>query len=109
MAIDLETESTVNLARACREHIPRYTGKVISPQTAYRWIRPGILAADGVRVRLEAVKLCRDFVTTEAAIHRFFDELVRRSNVQPAADGAAEVRTAAELKATGLMTKTTEA
>ena len=98
--IDLKHEETISIGRACREDIPEYTGKPFSPQTACRWIKRGVLAADGTRVHLEAVLIGRSYVTTRPAVKRMFDELQQRSGVQPATDDTA---TEASLKSLGLL------
>ena len=55
MTLDLETEKTITLATACSEVVPRFTGNAITAQTAARWIKYGIQAGDGSRVKLAAV------------------------------------------------------
>ena len=90
-SIDLRNEKSISLGVACRDVIPEYTGKPVSPQSGYRYIRRGILAGDGQRVRLGAVKVGRCHVTTREAVARFFDELAARS-------GGAVVRNDATVK-----------
>ena len=103
MPIDLSREQTVTIAVARKQLIPRIGDKPISPATAYRWIDPGVLAGDGTRVRLSAVKLGRTLVTTREAVQRFLAELTRRSHVEPTGDQALPEETTARLRAEGLL------
>ena len=100
MSIDLQHEESISLGQTCREVIAEYIGTPISPQTGYRWIKPGVRAADGTRVRLEAIRVGRGYVTTRAAVKRFFGELAQRSGVQPVTDDSA---TEASLKSLNLL------
>jgi hypothetical protein len=103
MPIDLSREQTVTIAVARKQLIPRIGDKPISPATAYRWINPGVLAEDGTRVRLSAVKLGRTLVTTREAVGRFLDELTRRSQAEPASDQEMPAETKARLRAEKLL------
>jgi hypothetical protein len=106
MAINLAKERPVSIKLARQTLFPQPNGSPISPATSYRWIGKGILAKDGQRVRLEAVRLGRELVTTEAAVQRFLDELVRRSGVEPSRDNELSPSLAGELAAAGLLEST---
>jgi hypothetical protein len=56
----------------------------LDPSTLVRWVLRGNLARDGRRVRLEAVRFGGTWMTSEAALKRFFAALT----AQPAADPA---------------------
>lgn len=103
MPIDLIREQPVSISAARKTLIPRLSGSPISPATGYRWIRWGVLAGDGCRVRLEAVKLGRVLVTTREAVARFLDELARRSGVQPSSERESQQEISAQLVAAGLL------
>ena len=79
MPIDLLREQPVTVVFARKTLIPHFGDKPISPVTASRWIENGVLAGDGSRVRLEAVKIGRQFMTTRESVRRLFEELTRRS------------------------------
>ena len=103
MAIDLIHEQSVSIAFARNRLIPELNGKAISPATAYRWIDKGVLAGDGVRVRLEAVKVGRNLVTTEESVQRLLDELTRRSAVTPTSDSRLSSEVTEDLRSNGLL------
>jgi hypothetical protein len=105
MSIDLLSESTVSLNYARRKLIPVLNRKPISPPTIYRWIGKGVLAGDGSRVKLEAVRVGRSFVTTREAVKRFFDELARRSGCETVTpdDDELPAETEHSLRAKGLL------
>ena len=68
MPIDLVNEQPISIAVARRKYIPRINYGPISPATASRWINKGVLAGDGTRVRLEAVKVGRSLMTTKESV-----------------------------------------
>lgn len=102
---DLKTAKSIRLSSACDSGIADYVGHPISPQTAARWVRRGLVAADGVRVFLRAAKIGRALFTTDEAIDEFFAELTRRTGKMNADDDSelSDARTAAQLKAAGLV------
>lgn len=103
MPIDLVNEQPISIAVARRKYIPRINHGPISPATASRWINKGVLAGDGTRVRLEAVKVGRSLMTTKESVDRFLNQLVRHSaNGIPQVPGQKE-ETRARLLAEGLL------
>ena len=108
MPIDLIREQPITIAVARTQHLPRLGGRTISPTTAYRWISKGVLAGDGTRVRLSAVKLGRSLMTTREAVERFLGELTLRSSSTPSLDEASQVETRAKLLAQGLFAEEPE-
>lgn len=64
--------------------------KKIAIATVFRWITRGLPAAVGGRVRLEAVRRGRKWLTSRAALRRFFAAL-------PTSSSASEVSTADSL------------
>ena len=55
MSIQLKDEQPLSVPAACEDEIPKFLGAPISAQTLYRWISKGLVAGDGMRIRLEAV------------------------------------------------------
>ena len=51
--------------------------------TVYRWLFKGLPAADGGRVRLEAVRRGKSWLTSRAAIRRFFAQLPTNGDATP--------------------------
>jgi len=47
----------------------------LQPSTIFRWIAKGLPAAEGGRVRLEAIRRGRRWLTSRAAVRRFFAAL----------------------------------
>lgn len=88
MNLDFRPENCITLAIARRKFLPRPNDKLVSPATSYRYVTRGILAADGSRVRLPAVKFGRSIVTTPEAVAWFLDELVRRTGDKPPSPAA---------------------
>ena len=61
----------LSLAKAAR-HIPPFrNNKPTSPSTIYRWIAVGVTLANGMRLRLEAIRLGGRWLTSTQAIERF--------------------------------------
>jgi hypothetical protein len=58
-------------------------GRPMAPETIIRWITVGVMAPTGTRVRLEAVRLGRRWVTDSAAIARFVTALTASPAGQP--------------------------
>ena len=46
-----------------------------NPSTVFRWVQKGLPSGYGVRVRLEAIKRGKKWLTTAAAVARFFAAL----------------------------------
>lgn len=74
VGIDLGSEHVISLAEAARS-VPASQGKSVNPATVWRWIRKGLLAGDGRRVRLAAAKLGGRWVTSREALQRFLEAL----------------------------------
>lgn len=66
----------LSIAEACA-HIQRLTGQRKRPSTnsIWRWMRRGVRARNGQRVRLDHVRVGARLHTTTAAIEQFFAEL----------------------------------
>jgi len=103
MPIDLINEQPMSIAVARRQYIPSIDHRPISPATAYRWIHKGVLAGDGTRIRLEAAKVGRSFMTTKEAVDRFLNQLVRHSQDEIEQDPGLKEETRARLLAEGLL------
>jgi len=69
------TNSMFPLRHARKKFLLGADGKPVHPSTVHRWVRKGILAPDGSRVRLEVRYIGRTPMTSHAAIDRFFDAL----------------------------------
>ena len=71
LPIDLSTETLIGLPAAANR-LPAYRGgRPVSPSTLWRWIFTGVQLPDGSRVRLEAIRLGRRWLTSLEAIARF--------------------------------------
>lgn len=90
----------LNLARNYAP-ISARTGRPLHPSVLHRWVKHGLLAADGSRVRLTAVKAGGMVCTSIAALDEFFAILTAKAGlaVPRTADDAT---TSAELVAAGL-------
>ena len=61
-----------------RNHIPRRRGAArIHPSTVHRWMRRGIRARSGHRIRLECLRVGSRLLTSEEALTRFFEEVAK--------------------------------
>lgn len=69
----METQA-FSLSAAAR-HIRRTYGQRTHLSTVWRWMRNGVVAADGTRVRLEYQRVGRRMLTTPEAIEAFFRAL----------------------------------
>jgi hypothetical protein len=58
----------ISLIELARQHS-------VNPSTAFRWVLRGLPAGDGTRVRLEALRRGKRWLTTAAAVARFFGAL----------------------------------
>jgi hypothetical protein len=65
---------------------PASSGKRMHRAAVWRWVRDGLKSADGSRVRLEALRMGRRWVTSKQAVGRFFRRL---SDARRASDGGA--------------------
>ena len=101
--LDLRSEKPLKLSAACRTVIAEFVGGPVAPQTAVRWVHRGLLAADGTRVVLQAVKVGRSYLTSEAAVERFFALLARHTaDARDTSGCLADSETDARLRAVGL-------
>lgn len=100
--LDLRSEQPLKLSVACRTVIADYVGSPVSPQTAVRWIHRGLLAGDRTRIVLQAVKVGRNYLTTEAAVERFFTRLAQHTTDTAEIPEVVDAETEASLKAAGL-------
>ena len=83
VAIEVADGDAVGTTEIARE-------KHLKISTIFRWISKGLPSADGSRVRLEAVRRGRTWLTSRAAMRRFFAAL-------PTSSSASEVSTADSL------------
>lgn len=70
-----------------------------NPSTITNWIQKGCTAADGTRVKLEGVRIGYKWMTSEAALNRFFERLsaigeTAREHVIPPTDRRKQVAAA---------------
>jgi hypothetical protein len=110
--IDLSNEDTFSLALAAQTIRPGRNGKRTHISTLIRWITRGARAADGSRVRLEAVRLGGRWLTSREALQRFAERLTPRLDDQhhappsgartPSARQRASERAARKLKEMGV-------
>jgi hypothetical protein len=75
--IDLQNERTLSLAQAAREPLfpPGRNGAKPTLSCILRWILNGVNGPTGDRIRLEAVRLGRRWITSREAIQRFAERL----------------------------------
>jgi Protein of unknown function (DUF1580) len=76
--IDFTQEHPIPLAAAARLVPAARNGKRTHLSTLLRWIQTGAKAADGSRVRLEAIRLGGRWLTSREALQRFADRLTPR-------------------------------
>ena len=75
MAIDPLTEKLRPFVEAAGRLPALRGGKSVNPSTVWRWVKRGVRARNGVRVRLEAIKVGGTLCTSDAALVRFFNAL----------------------------------
>jgi hypothetical protein len=82
------------------------SGRPLARQAAWRWVTKGVAGPDGKRVRLEAIRVGRRWMTSVAAVARFFARTTGRQEAPrpPAARAPAPIlpSTCATLSALGL-------
>jgi hypothetical protein len=89
--IDLATETTIPLSKIPKRfpHLGRggadACGGRLCFSTVWRWVSKGVLGPGGRRVKLEALKLGGQLVTTEQALQRFAESLTPGVEPPPAA------------------------
>lgn len=106
---DLLNETLISLAAAGRRLPGHRDNRSTNPSTIWRWVRTGALAADGRRVRLEAVRLGSRWLTSVEALARFAEALTAGTAPEalagrsptPAARRAASERAGRELERRG--------
>lgn len=108
-ASDSEVERPQSLSYARRNWIPfPRNGNPINPSTIWRWIRFGVLAPTGQRVKLEVIYVGRTPMVTRAACARFIDAVTEaHRNSQDrivARDTARPEATRRKLEKVGLIT-----
>jgi hypothetical protein len=87
--IDLANETTIPLSKIPKRfpHLGRDDGegggKRLCFSTVWRWVSKGVLGPDGRRVKLEALKLGGQLVTTEQALQRFAEQLTPPAEDRP--------------------------
>jgi hypothetical protein len=73
--IDLASETTFPLTKACGLVEPARAGAKTHISTLVRWITVGARGPGGQRIRLEAVRLGGRWLTSREALQRFADRL----------------------------------
>ncbi|OQA02992.1 MAG: hypothetical protein BWY69_00723 [Planctomycetes bacterium ADurb.Bin401] len=76
MSIDLKTENLVTLNQASKL-LPRVDGKRIHISTLWRWCKKGLKG-----INLEYVRTGSKIITSQEAMQRFFDALVKLDKTQ---------------------------
>ncbi len=71
----LLSETLISFGQAARRLPPCREGKPVSPSTPFRWAKNGIRRADGVLVRLEAIRAGGRWLTSAEALARFCERL----------------------------------
>jgi hypothetical protein len=99
-------EPLISLSQAAARFPGHRGAERLHPATMTRWILRGVLAVDGRRVKLEAIRLGCRWLTSEPALQRFADALSTppADSVPtriPTARQKASARAAAELRAMG--------
>ena len=95
----------VALSDARRMLIPcRPDGKPINPSTVWRWIKKGLDALDGERIKLEVIYVGRTPHVSPEMVKEFFDKVTaaKKERIRQQELATAEVTTE-ELKASGLV------
>jgi hypothetical protein len=87
--IDLATETTIPLSKVSKRfpHLGRDGGagggKRLCFSTVWRWVSKGVKGPGGRRVKLEALRLGGQLVTTEQALQRFAENLTPPAEGEP--------------------------
>lgn len=102
----LNEEPLISLSQAAARFPGHRGAERLHPATLTRWILKGVLAVDGRRVKLEAVRLGCRWLTSEPALQRFADALSVPPTAgahprTPTARQKASARADAELRAMG--------
>jgi hypothetical protein len=87
--IDLANETPIPLSKIPKRfpHLGRdgeEGGMRLCFSTVWRWVRKGVKGPGGQRVKLEALRLGGQLVTTEQALQRFAENLTLHAEVGPA-------------------------
>lgn len=92
----LKGEPLIPLAEAVKR-FPGSRGAIHThPATLVRWILKGVKSVEGRTVRLEAIRCGYRWLTSEAALLRFFEALAATPNPTPPSHTPAERKRAAE-------------
>src|SRR5215470_12217352 len=81
---NLLSENLITLYEAANRLPPGRGRRPVSFSCVLRWITQGIPGPDGQRVRLEAVRLGRRWLTSEEALARWAERLTPRLDAEPA-------------------------
>lgn len=79
-AYDLLSETLISFSQAAKRLPPGRCNKPVSPSTPFRWAKHGIRRPDGVRVKLECVRVGGRFLTSVEALARFSYRLTTSSD-----------------------------
>jgi hypothetical protein len=90
--ISLASDSIITIRQATTILPQWYGGKPVHFSRVFRWITEGILAFDGERIKLDALRLGGRWITSEEALQRFVERLTPKAPKQrrprkPAAAG----------------------
>jgi hypothetical protein len=83
MAIDPVNETLRSFAEAAKRLPMLRGGKSVNPSTVWRWTKRGVRARNGVRVRLESIKIGGTCCVSDEAILRFIHALSADELVAP--------------------------
>lgn len=78
------TENVISLHDGCKLVPSSRSGKKLNIATMWRWINDGVLALDGSRVKLQAIRLGGRWLTSHEAIERFSAALTGDTGNAPA-------------------------
>jgi hypothetical protein len=77
MAVNIKTENLVTLTQATKL-LPQVDGKRIHISTLWRWCKKGLKG-----INLEYFRTGSKIVTSQEALQRFFDAIVKLDEMQP--------------------------
>ena len=83
VGIDIDREQLLPLSEAAKL-IPSAKGKHLHPASVWRWVRKGVVAPDGRRVKLDSAKVGGRWYTSREAVQRFLEALTQQFEVSAA-------------------------
>jgi hypothetical protein len=76
----LMTETLIGLCEAARRLPPGQSGRPVHFSCVFRWVTDGVPGPDGRRVKLEAIKVGRRWLTSIEALARWAERLTPRTD-----------------------------